>query len=100
MSITFEVASKIVGAKGEVTSVLFKSLKESDDGFYKSYGECVFSPNVKSKEFIPIDKVTDSLLVKWINLNLGDKGLKAIDKTLSDRIKLENKPKQTTKSKD
>ena len=39
MSITFEVASKIVGAKGEVTSVLFKALKQSDNGFYKSYGE-------------------------------------------------------------
>ena len=100
MSITFEVASKIVGTKGEVASVLFKALKQSDDGFYKSYGECVFSPNVKSKEFIPIDKVTDSLLVKWITSNLGVEGLKAIDKSLSDRIKKEVKLKTTTKSKD
>jgi len=100
MSITFEVTSKIVGAKGEVTSVLYKALKQSDDRFYKSYGECVFSPNVKSKEFIPIDKVTDSLLVDWVNAKLGDKGLKAIDKSLSDRIKLEIKLKTTTKSKD
>ena len=100
MSITFEIVNKTVGDKGEITSVTFKAVKPSKNGNYKSYGECLFSPNVKSKEFISIDKVTDSLLVKWINLNLGDKGLKAIDKTLSDRIKLENKPKQTAKFKD
>ena len=100
MSITFEIASKIVGTKGEITSVLFKALKQSDNRFYKSYGECVFSPNVKSKEFIPFSKVTDSLLVNWVNENLGVKGLKAIDKSLSDRIKKEVKSKTTTKSKD
>ena len=100
MNVIFEIVNKTVGCEGEVTSVSFKAVKPSKDGNYKSYGECLFSPNVKSKEFISIDKVTDSLLVKWINLNLGDKGLKAIDKTLSDRIKLENKPKQTAKFKD
>ena len=91
MNVIFEIVNKTVGCEGEVTSVSFKALKPSKDGNYKSYGECLFSPNVKSKGFIPIGKLSDSLLVKWVKLKLGEKGLKAIDKSLSGRISKELK---------
>jgi hypothetical protein len=99
MNITFEIANKIVGNKGEVTSVAFKVLKQSDSGFYKSFGECIFSPDCKSKTFIPIEKVTNSLLVKWVKENVGKKGIAEIDQLLTNRIKKESTPKQTTKIK-
>lgn len=95
MSITFEIVSKNVGDRGEITSVSFKALKASNNGFYKYYGECSFSPNIKAKTFVPAEKVTSTLLENWVKLNLGEEGLKSIDKSLSDRITKETKPKKS-----
>ena len=100
MSVIFEITNKIVGSKGEVTSVSFKALKASTNGFYKCYGECSFSPNIKAKTFVPVGKVTSTLLENWVKLNLGEEGLKSIDKSLSDRITKETKPKKPNKSKE
>ena len=94
MSVTFEITNKIVGSKGEVTSVTFKALKASNNGFYKCFGECSFSPNIKAKTFVPAAKVTTTLLENWVKLNLGEEGLKSIDKSLSDRITKDTKPKK------
>jgi ribosomal protein L28 len=100
MSVTFEITNKIVGSKGEVTSVTFKALKASNNGFYKCFGECSFSPNIKAKTFVPAEKVTTNLLENWVKLNLGEEGLKSIDKSLSDRITKDTKPKKPNKSKE
>tara|TARA_R110001632_G_scaffold32949_1_gene84727 strand:+ start:116 stop:412 length:297 start_codon:yes stop_codon:yes gene_type:complete len=98
MSITFEIASKVVGSKGEITSVTFKALKATENGSYKTYGECNFNPDVKATGFIPLGKVTDKLVVDWITENVGVKGIKALDTLLSTRIKKEVKPSKKASS--
>ena len=99
MSVSFEITNKIVGNKGEVTSVAFKVLKQSNNGFYKSFGECSFFPDCKSKTFIPIQKVTDSLLIEWVKENVGEKKLATIEQLLTNRIKKDTALNQTTKIK-
>ena len=98
MSITFEIASKTVGDKGEITSVTFKALKATENGSYKTYGECSFNPDIKATGFIPLGKVTDKLVVDWITENVGVKGVKALDTLLSNRIKKEVKPSKKASS--
>ena len=98
MSITFEIASKTVGDKGEITSVSFKALKSTENGSYKTYGECSFNPDIKATGFIPLGKVTDKLVVDWITENVGVKGVKALDTLLSNRIKKEVKPSKKASS--
>jgi|TARA_R110000782_G_scaffold10589_1_gene33024 hypothetical protein len=98
MSITFEIASKTVGDKGEITSVSFKALKATENGSYKTYGECSFNPDIKATGFIPLGKVTDKLVVDWITENVGVKGVKALEALLSNRIKKEVKPSKKASS--
>ena len=98
MSITFEIASKTVGDKGEITSVSFKALKATENGSYKTYGECSFNPDIKATGFIPLEKVTDELVVDWITENVGVKGVKALEALLSNRIKKEVKPSKKASS--
>ena len=100
MSIEIQIVNKTVDVKGGVTSVSFKALKASTNGFYKCYGECSFSPNIKAKTFVPVGKVTSTLLENWVKLNLGEEGLKSIDKSLSDRITKDTKPKKPNNSKE
>jgi hypothetical protein len=98
MSITFEIASKTVGDKGEITSVTFKALKATENGSYKTFGECSFNPDIKATGFIPLGKVTDKLVVDWITENVGVKGVKALEALLSNRIKKEVKPSKKASS--
>jgi hypothetical protein len=98
MSITFEIASKTVGDKGEITSVSFKALKATENGSYKTFGECSFNPDIKATGFIPLGKVTDKLVVDWITENVGVKGVKALEALLSNRIKKEVKPSKKASS--
>ena len=98
MSITFEIASKVVGSKGEIASVSFKALKATKNGSYKTYGECSFNPDIKATGFIPLAKVTDKLVVDWVTENVGVKGIKALDTLLSTRIKKEVKPSKKASS--
>ena len=89
MSITFEIVSKTVGNKGEITSVSFKALKASKIGSYKTYGDCSLTVDYDSKSFVPLQEVTDSLVADWVVKELGEKRLKAIETILSTRIKSE-----------
>ena len=89
MSITFEIVSKTVGDKGEITSVSFKALKASKTGSYKIYGDCSLAVDHDSKSFVPLQEVTDSLVADWVAKELGEKGLKNIEGVLSARIKSE-----------
>tara|TARA_R110000803_G_scaffold54778_1_gene111569 strand:+ start:30 stop:326 length:297 start_codon:yes stop_codon:yes gene_type:complete len=98
MSITFEIASKTVGDKGEITSVSFKALKATENGSYKTFGECSFNPDIKATGFIPLGKVTDKLVVDWITENVGVKGVEALEALLSNRIKKEVKPSKKASS--
>jgi hypothetical protein len=98
MSITFEIASKTVGDKGEITSVTFKALKATENGSYKTFGECSFNPDIKATGFIALGKVTDKLVVDWITENVGVKGVKALEALLSNRIKKEVKPSKKASS--
>ena len=89
MSITFEIVSKTVGNKGEITSVSFKALKASKIGSYKTYGDCSLAVDYDSKSFVPLQEVTDSLVADWVVKELGENRLKAIETVLSARIKSE-----------
>ena len=40
MSIEIQIVNKTVDIKGGVTAVSFKAIKASNDGFYKTYGDC------------------------------------------------------------
>ena len=92
MSIEIQIVNKTVDIKGGVTAVSFKAIKASNDGFYKTYGDCSFTVSHQSKSFIPIQKVTDETLVGWVMKDLGEKRLKLIETSLSARIKKDVKP--------
>jgi len=99
MSVEIEVVSKNNDVKGGVISASFKALKSSASGTYKTYGDCDFVVKHDSKSFVPIQDVTDSLVVAWIKKVLGETRLKAIENILSTRIKSEIKPTVKKESK-
>ena len=99
MSVEIEIVSKNNDVKGGVIAASFKALKSSVNGTYKAYGDCTFVVKHDSKSFVPIQEVTDSLVVTWIEKSLGETRLKAIEKILSTRIKSEVKPTAKSESK-
>ena len=99
MSVEIEIVSKNNDIKGGVTAASFKASKSSANGLYKTYGDCKFDVKHDSKSFVPIQEVTDSLVVTWIEKSLGETRLKEIEKILSTRIKSEVKPTAKSESK-
>jgi hypothetical protein len=83
MSIEIQIVNKTVDIKGGVTAVSFKAIKASNDGFYKTYGDCSFTASYKSESFIPLSSLKNSdgelevAAGDKINVASGNKGLTA-----------------------
>lgn len=89
MSVKIEILATNKDVKGGVTAASYKAIKFSDNGSYRTYGDCPLAVDHASKSFVPLQEVTDSLVADWVVKELGEKRLKAIETILSTRIKNE-----------
>ena len=86
MSIEIAIVTKTSDDRGAVVAASFKAFKASSHGSYKTYGDCTFTAKHAGKSFIRAEDVTDRMIVKWIEKELGKERLAAINDILTTRI--------------